>query len=406
MKIAIVSEWLPPSATGQGLLIYRMLEGIDPNRYCLISGVEYSPNDPDTGYVQRLPATYHKFREGLRLTRGYRYGLTPVREFINFPLTVWDRARQISELVVREQCEAVVAFTGHASDLPAACLAARRTRVPFYAYLLDHYSYREWRNRVIGFWARRLEGCVMKRSDKVIVTNEVLSLDLHERFRIEPKVIHNSIDLSDYEDAILDPGPSGAEIKIVFTGDVYEAHYDAFRNLLAGLQLLKRNDVRLHLYTPRTSGELAAQGIAGPIVFHEPLPVEDMIRIQRDAHILFLPLAFNSPYPGLVKTSATTKMGEYMASRRPILVLAPPDSFVAWYFRTHDCGFVVDSCEAASIAETIERVLGSRDLVQQVITRAWEQAHRDFDISKAREQFWNLIARDRAAKSLAGEPAD
>ncbi|PYS24716.1 MAG: hypothetical protein DMF72_04580 [Acidobacteria bacterium] len=402
MKIAIVSEWLPPSATGQGLLIYRMLEGIDPNRYCLISGVEYSPNDPDTGYAQRLPATYQKFTEGPRLTRGYRYGLTPIREFINFPLTVWDRARQISALVLREQCDAIVAFTGHASDLPAACLAAKRTRIPFYPYVLDHYSYREWRNRVTGFWARRLEGLVMKRATRVIVTNEVLSSDLHRRFGIEPKVIHNSIDLSGYEDASLDPEPLGAEIKIVFTGDVYEAHYDAFRSLLAGLQLLKRNDIRLHLYTPRTSAELADKGIAGPIVFHKPLAMEEMIRIQRDAHILFLPLAFNSPYPGLVKTSATTKMGEYMATQRPILVLAPSDSFVSWYFRTHDCGFVVDSCDAMSIAETIERVLGSRDLVQQVITRAWEQAHRDFDIKKAREQFWNLIARDRPVNPLAG----
>jgi glycosyltransferase involved in cell wall biosynthesis len=134
--------------------------------------------------------------------------------------------------------------------------------------------------------------------------------------------------------------------------------------------------------------------------------VEEMIRIQRDAHILFLPLAFNSPYPGLVRTSATTKMGEYMAARRPVLVLAPPDSFVSWYFRTNDCGFVIDSCDPVLIAETIEQVLDGGDLVQQVTTRAWEQAHRDFDIRKAREQFWNLIARDRAAKQLAGVSAN
>lgn len=390
MKVAVVSESLPPAPTGQGMLIYRIFEGLDPERYCLISTQRYDTSVKPAGYARKLPCSYHYLPAGFRLRRGYRFGLSKVREGLNFPLAVSERAGQIAEIVRRERCDVVLAFTGDATHLPAAWLAAKRVGVPFFPYVVDHYSYREWHNPAAAFWARRLEPFLMKRADRVIVLNEALRDDLRERFGVDAAVIYNSFDLSAYE--CLGDRRAGGEARIVFTGDVYEAHYDAFHNLLAALELLGRRDVKLHIYTARSIEELTELGISGPVVRHQPLALEEMPRVQREADILFLPLAFNSPYPGVIRTSAPTKMGEYLAARRPILVHAPPDAFISRYFRQHQCGAVVDDLDPVPLARAIEELLGDEDLQRGVGDRAWRQAQSEFNIVTARARLLGLLA--------------
>ena len=389
MKVAFVSESLPPSKTGQGMVLSRLLGDWSPSEYCLIS-------------VQReteggLPAKTYALSAAPHMSRGYRFGLSYAREAYDLARGVRGRAAEIGDALARERCDAVVACTGDLLDIPAACVAAARARVPFYAYVFDHYSYREWREPARRFWAGRVEPFVMRRAARVIVPNEVLRDDLRRRFRVEPAVVYNSFDLSPYK-ALGDAGaPDEGGGRIVYTGDIYEAHYDAFRNLLEAIDRLGREGVALHAYTPRAEEELATHGVRGRgLVLHEPRPPSEIPAIQRGAGLLFLPLAFESPYPELVRTSATTKMGEYMAARRPVLVHAPAGSFVSWYFREHGCGVVVDRADAGALAEAIEKLLDDEALRARLIERGWERVRTDFRVEAARAKFRSVLAEGRA----------
>jgi len=398
MKFALVSEALPPSASGQSMVLYRLLGGLGPEDYCLISNLNYESAAPHGAYTQRLPANYHHLPPPRLLTRGSRLGLVHLRDGLNIPLTVAQWGRRIADIVRRERCEAVVACTGEVSLLPAGYLAARRAGVPFYAYVFDHYSHREWANPAARFWARRLEARLLRGAAGVIVPNEVLQGDLREAYGVESEVIHNSFDISDYESAPPPRSPNG-EVKIVYTGDVYEAHYDAFHNLLAALRLIGRDDVRLHLYTSRTPEEMAARGISGPVRIHPHRALSEMPRVQQEADLLFLALAFESPYPELVKTSATMKLGEFLATRRPVLVHAPADSFISWYFRTHECGVVVDRRDPELLARKIKEVLGDTELQRRLTQRAWGRARADFSIEGARSKFLDILSRGAEASA-------
>ena len=86
--------------------------------------------------------------------------------------------------------------------------------------------------------------------------------------------------------------------------------------------------------------------------------------------MLFLPLAFDSPYPAVARTSAPAKMAEYLTARRPILVHAPADSFVSSYFRPHSCGVVVDEVDPIALAQALERVIGDSELRKRVCAAA------------------------------------
>jgi glycosyltransferase involved in cell wall biosynthesis len=118
--------------------------------------------------------------------------------------------------------------------------------------------------------------------------------------------------------------------------------------------------------------------------------------IQREADILFLPLAFESPYePVLINTSSTSKLGEYLAARQPILVHAPKASFVSWYFRRNECGLVVDESDPAKLARGIEQILSDESLRQKLSENAWERAQTDFSVAAAQDAFDELLMLKR-----------
>lgn len=394
LKFALVSHLVPPSGTGQSLVIYRLLHDVEPEHYCLVSTEPHDTKNPSEGPSPLLPGPYHYLPPPYRLERGYRLGLRQLREGINVPLAIVQHSRRIADIVRRESCNAVVACTGDVTLLPAGYLASRATRVPFYAYVFDHYSYREWDDPVAAFWARRLERLIIKGATGVIAPNEILRNDLQERFGVNATVIHNSFDISPYETngvVTTDTSSASDEIKIVYTGAVYEAHFGAFRNLMAALAKLGNPNVRLHLYSNQPPGTLERERVHGPIVRHPTVSMTEMPRIQMEADILFLALAFDSPYPDLVRTSATTKLGEYLASRRPMLVHAPRGSFVSWYVREHDCGVVVDEDDPARLADAIELILSDANLCRRLVANAFERARTDFSISASRAAFARLL---------------
>lgn len=393
MKVAFVSESLPPSKTGQALVLSRLLGGWNPSDYCLVSA--HAPAAADAVAAGALPAKTYALAAPPLLGRGYHFGLQYLREGFDVARGVRARAAEIAGVLRRERCDAVVACTGDMLDLPAACLAAARTRVPFYAYVFDHYSYREWGEPARRFWAARMEPWVLGRAARVIVPNEVLRDDLRRRLSVEPVVIYNSFDLTPYAGLNGGPPPGGAR-RIVYTGDIYEAHYDAFRNLLDALERPGLEGLSLHAYTPRSEAELARAGVRGDrLVLHAPRSPSEIPAIQRGAGLLFLPLAFDSPYPELVRTSATTKMGEYMAARRPVLVHAPEGSFVSWYFREHRCGVVVDRDDPAALAEAVAALLADEALQAEMIERGWERVRTDFRVESARARLAEVLSGGR-----------
>lgn len=407
MKFALISNVLPPSESAHAMIIHRLLRDLDPDCYCLISSRNYNTGD-QPNYSGRLAGRYYYLPPAFQETRGKLLHLQSAGEPIILGLRVVLRGRAIARILRGEKCDAVVVCTGGSEtlDFPAGYLASRLVGARFYAYLLDQYS-----DMVSFMLAKSLLGksflqffepLVMKGAAAVIAPNEFLRDELRRRYQLEAVVIHNACDLSVYEKSRGDGGGgadrSDDEIRIVYTGGVGAIHYAAFRNLVAALNLLGSRDVqfggkraRLHLYTAQTQAECEGVGIHGPVVYHEHEPVSAMPAIQRQADVLFLPLAFNFPYPEIVRTAAPGKMGEFLAARRPILVHAPSDSFIAWYFRHHECGLVVDQNDPAQLAEALELLLTDVSLSERLTERAWERAQTDFDLAKARAQFAEVI---------------
>src|SRR5207248_614324 len=122
--------------------------------------------------------------------------------------------------------------------------------------------------------ARRLEAILLKGAAGVVVPNEFLRDALRDRYGVEATIIHVPCDLSRYELAYHEKQiGEGGEVKIVYTGDIYDAHFDAFANLLEAIRLTGRDDVKLHAYTIRSAKYLRENGVSGEaLVLHPHAP--------------------------------------------------------------------------------------------------------------------------------------
>ena len=397
MRFALVSHVLPPDDNSHAAVIHRLLRDLDPRTYCLLSSGSRAA-DGRPGEPGRLPGTHYRLPPAPQLTRGYRLGLGWWRNRINLSVGVIARARAIATILRRERCEAVVACTGghEVLDFPAAFLASRLARARFYAYLLDQYGSMV----VLALGERvfpRLESMILKRAAGVIAPSEVLRDDVRRRHGVDAAVIHNPCDLADYAGPANADAADGAstardaERRIVYTGSIGPLHYEAFRTLLTAMASLDRPGLRLHIYSAQSRARLESERICGPVVFHPPQPLSAVAALQQQADALFLPLALHSTDPDIVRTSAPGKIGEYLAAGPPILVHAPPDSFLASYFREHQCGIVVDRSDPGELAAALDSALSDPALRARLRARAWARAEADFDVGRVRQQFARVI---------------
>ncbi|MDT4952894.1 MAG: hypothetical protein QOJ02_1032 [Acidobacteriota bacterium] len=392
MKFALLSDALPPDNSGQAMIIRRLLEALDPSAYCLISSRDYTAEVNLNPQGRGLPGKYvHLPPE--KITRGHRLGLPKLHGPRFFSLASKLRAQKLARIVEAEKCEAIIACTDNLLDIPAGYQASQLTGARFYVYVFDDYGHKWLSGRQLSF-ARRVEPTAFRNATGIIVPNEFMRDALRARYGIESTLIRNACDITEYEAPLNrnGAGVNSSEPSIVYTGAIYDAQYNAIRNLLVALESRPHLGAKLHLYTLYAREQLKNESFRGdPIVYHDPVPSARMPEIQRAADILFLPLTLGSAYPELINTSNPAKMSEYLATRRPILVHAPPDSFIAWYFREHECGLVVDSEDPALMAEAVERLLSDEKLRSKLSANAWERARSDFSVHLARTRFEQLL---------------
>lgn len=398
-RIALLSHILPPSPAGQAGILHRILSSWPTQSYRLLSRVDYNAPIADGSGAPRLPGR-HEFLEPSRPSRWLSRIPSDSAVFVLETLRgISRRAGQVAAVLRSEPIDALVACSGDLIDLPAALLACSRTGVPLIPWMFDDYMH-QWTG-IGGTLARCFGPPIVRRAAAVIVPNAAARDAYRIRYGITPVVVCNPCELPDL--AALDalPSPfSPQETTVVYTGSIYHAQFDAFRNLVEVLDQIGYPGLKLHVYTSQTAEDLARGGVGGPrIVRHAHIPPSEIPAILRKADVLFLPLSFRSAIPEVIRTSAPGKMGEYLASGRPVLVHAPVDAFVSRYFRENRCGVVVDVDDAAVLADALRRLLGGKGR-EQLGTAARAAAERDFSLAGARTAFLGMLESVEALRHV------
>jgi glycosyltransferase involved in cell wall biosynthesis len=401
-KFAVLSASFPPSLTGQAIVLGRLLKDLDPDAYCLLSKEHYDRAKNDKGIFHWLPAQY------------YWVGWDAVSPESNNPVwrkikrgffalqSIIQRIGAILAVIRAEKIELLVGCTGSILDIVCGFAASKLAGIDFVAYIFDDYVYQWYEGRTRGL-LKWFAPYLFSHCAAVIVPNEFLQQAYQQRYQIKPVIIHNPIEALPPPQEFPWPLTPG-KIRIVYTGSIYEAHYDAFKNLIEALALLNRPEVELHLYTTQTRQTLEENGIQGEYKNFLPVKPEAAAEFHRQADILFLPLAFQSPYPEVIKTSAPGKMGEYLASGRPVLAHVPEDTFINWYFTHYGVGPIVSQPNPQALAKKIEEIIDHPDWRKEWCQKAREQAEKDFLQTTAQQIFLETLQRIRPSSSISPKP--
>ena len=379
---AVVSHYVPPSRFGQPRVLYRLFRQIPSDQYGLLSTTRYDREAPrpdqdgpwlDACYIHidlGFPARLVSYRPGITGFPRRIYTLA------NLTVALHRRARQIETVVRARDYRAIVACSGDPIDLPASAIAARRLGIPLIAYMFDDYGTQYKILPPYQQFAARYDRFVARRAERIIVPNEMLAAEYAARHRVEPAIIRNP-HAGIYGDG--NDQPLGTdEVRIVYTGSVYHVHDDAFARLLEVIEDSEQSLV-LDLYSSVDTTRYAVFQRSGRVRHHGHLADAEALRVQAEAEILFLRLAFDCPAPDVVRSALPGKFPEYLASGRPILVHAPADSFVAWYCRRHHCAAVVDEPDTRALADTLGRLLSDGKFRRAIVRAALCRARKDFD---------------------------
>jgi glycosyltransferase involved in cell wall biosynthesis len=393
VRTLVLSPVLPPGDSGHAVVLDRFFRSVLPDDYRLATFgiVGVNPNPAAAGPTP-LPAVTFDYGH-LNQWRSFGPGQSATRMLRRFAAAVMHRAGILTGIARQEQCQAIIVTTGEFPDIPAAILTGQRLRIPVLLWYMDHWRFQQ----VIPVFRRlaaRLEPIVTRAAAGIIVPNELLGNELARAYGIIPELIRNPTDASNYRYPRAEAWPARSDrVRVVYTGVISPAQYDAVQRLLDALTLPEMHDVELHIYSGQSVSDLQAQGLTGSFHVHPFVRPPEIYQIQQKADILFLALGFNTPYTAIIRTSATTKLADYLASGTPLLVHSPAGSFPAWYARTHGCGLVVDQPEPAMLAAAIRTLRSDGVLRDRLGANSRRLAASEFSIETATCRLIDLLTQ-------------
>jgi glycosyltransferase involved in cell wall biosynthesis len=389
-RFAIFSHVLPPSPSGQSVMLYRILSGFNPDDYYLVSHETYTKKAEEKMY---LPVEYFSIPGPWLLNRlNHQRMPESLRDLTSIMMLIVWRTYKLVWIIRKNPVYAIIACSGDIADIPAGFLASKILGVDFYAYIFDDYVY-QWTGLYRSF-AKFIAPWIFKRSVAAIGPNKYICDEYSHRYGIKYVIVHNPCSAEELNAPVNELWPAeNGRIRIMYTGAIYRANYDCFRNLIRAMDLLENHTVELHIYTAQSMEELSAQGIEGENVqIHSHVPYDQILEEQHRADMLFLPLAFESPIPEVLRTSAPGKMAEYLASGRPVLAHVPADSFVAYYMNMKQCGVVAGKNDSSDLARWIFRLVSDEGLRNSITANARKQARLDFDPRISRDRLNNFLS--------------
>ncbi|WP_157757100.1 glycosyltransferase [Pannonibacter phragmitetus] len=409
---AFSSRFLPPMWSGQAVVIRRLLSAIPPEHYRLIGHPVLASRSGADDFVGNVGGRYFPLppiKPVLPLYFTHHYSRPFIGPLLRFfapviaSISIWhgsiQRARQIVSCFrdPEHRPKILIGCTGDYHDPLATLIAARVLGVKAALYYFDDYREQWWADRHIMPAIALIERFIVPRASFMIAPNEFMRDKLVRDFKTKCYVLRNPMHSSSLPPLVTRFPADGKKVKLVFTGAVYHLNYSVFRSIIAALEAIKDFDAELHIYTAQSHDHLRSEGIDGPkVVLHQHAKPEEVVEAQSNADILLIPFSMDTRAAELVRTSATAKLADYLATGRPILAIAGKDSFLSWYLRKNNAGIAAHSESPLEIAKAVSLIAGSPELRTQLRENARRIAVEEFDPIRLSQQLFTICSRESA----------
>lgn len=368
-KTLLVSSLFPPVMNGPSILIGNLFRHFPKGSYVVLT------SDPEQlGYRKDSESKLQNGRSYYcSMLRGSRFLSQYKRDLLNIPRLI---LRGLA-IIRKEKVATILGVFPFIHFTIAAYYLSVISHKPLFLFFFDDmralYTSRKhkW---IAGIYEKKIN----KRAKGIFVMTEFLRERYKQLYGKAAVVIPHSVDRTLYKSIKDHNYPSHAKKKprrIVFTGNIYAEHLEALQNIVKVVNNYPSSELELCLYTPRNREYFKKHELLGPNIHYGHALRDEIPKIQQDADILFLPLSFNPPRPDIVWSACPSKLPEYLASGVPILIHAPPNSFLSCYGKEKGFALVVDRNNIDALKKAVKQLIYDDSLRERLVLAAQKVLH-------------------------------
>jgi glycosyltransferase involved in cell wall biosynthesis len=185
----------------------------------------------------------------------------------------------------------------------------------------------------------------IQESSHCIAISDEMALEYQNRYGKYFNVIRNGASPEYFPIAIDTQNAHKKDLTICYLGRIYSwLHYDSLRLLGSAVELCQLQGVRwkVKLYGTVDEKDLCSSGILTANVSYEGQVGEaEGVALLRAADLLVVPLTYNDAELENYKLSFPTKLSQFLATGKPVLLLSSPTAASAKFCMRHNVGKLI-----------------------------------------------------------------
>ncbi|MGK0137617.1 MAG: glycosyltransferase involved in cell wall biosynthesis [Algoriphagus sp.] len=355
-KVLLSTKSYPPVIGGSASLLYEILRHLPEDYFTVIHGVNDPPGKESDLHLP-FPRKQIKFLNDLNTPRATRYLPKLYQSMIE---------KSLQKAILKVKIRKIYAHFPNALFLVAAYKVAKKNKLPLVVYF-DIL----WDATSTGAeleLSNRYEEEILKYAEQVFAITEFACAYLENKHNRKVELIPHTVDVGLIEKNIK---PFNTEkAKIHFAGGIYDKmNSDSVFRMVEAVEALDR-EIEIEFCSPDLPSVLSEKGYTNTYVDKATL-----LNLQRESSILYLPQAFHSVKPVMIRNNFPTKVMEYVCSGVPILLHSPADSYLTYIAKKEGFAYIVDKDDPKLLQEAVTKLLHDQELRNTIVQNAFKFAH-------------------------------
>ena len=241
---------------------------------------------------------------------------------------------------------------------------------------------------------------VLKSRHCIAISDEMAN-EYCERYGREFKVIRNGASSSYYQLPAVPSISRNRKLTIRYLGRLYSwLHYDSIRLLGRAIEICKKNDIHwnLELYGTADIPELNSSGIlTSNVLYKGKVGQVEGVNLLQQADLLIIPLTYDEMMLKSYKFSFPTKLSEFLATGKPVLILSSPLTASSIFCKRHNVGKVIDTPSLEEVVSYLTDLWRNPLMGQEQGVQNVNICRKFLDMGLIRDEFHSLLAEAKSS---------
>ena len=333
---------------------------------------------------KKIPGLKDKIKEIIR-KQYYQTGIQELRE---------DTHISKSNLALAKKFNPEIIFCALGSDTAMKRCENLMDEFPnskLVLYIVDDWVNTKINSRYFAsFWRHKYDRDFRHIINRATGLLSICQYMTDEYKRIYRKVFypfHNPVNVEEWQSINVLPKYGNDKTAILYVGKINDDTAPCLLDMCKAVEELNliRKSFVFDIYSPDyNSKAFLFDGKVGIHAF-PPIAHEDIPRVMKSYSALFLPLGFSKQSRRYVRLSMPTKLTEYLASGKPIILYCPEEIALAKYLADKNCAVMCTDNDTFKLKSTVAS-LQDTDIYNQLVKNSLSLAAQH-DIHYVRERF-------------------